>query len=156
MNPEFENIETPELTPAEIAEAEEAASLEMDMSAQPGTLSKLPPAKPQVSDQQWQDAREKLYWLLTILPERLGETFGEYKKPITTIGIILTVIPFVALAVAILDVINAIPLFAPTFELVGFGFSTWFIYRYLLFADKRQEFSQELQELKGRVLGPQE
>jgi len=159
MNPEVQPAESVEVTPAEVAEAEEAATREMatqqaalDMSTeQPGTLSKLPPAE-QSNEGAWQEARNQIGWLLNVLPERLGEVYQEYKKPITTAGIALAAIPFVVLTVALLRMINAIPLFAPTFELVGFGYASWFVYRYLLFAERRQELAQEYQALKERIL----
>lgn len=159
MNPEFEKVDTTvdEVPSANTAEAEAATTVPMNMSVEPGTISKVPPTTPEAApDQQWEQFREQLYWLLTILPERLGETLAEYKQPLTWLGIIVAVIPVMALAVAVLRVINAVPLFAPTFELIGFGFTGWFIYRYLLFADRRQEFSQEIQGFKQRILGPRE
>ncbi len=160
MDPEVKPAESVEITSAEVAEAEETASHElateqtgMDMSTeQPGTLSTLPPAE-ESGEVAWQEARDQVSWLLNVLPERLGEVYQEYKKPITTAGIALAAIPFVVLTVALLRMINAIPLFAPTFELVGFGYAAWFVYRYLLFAERRQELSQEYQALKGRILG---
>ncbi len=160
MKPEFEQVEveTPEVTPAEIAEAEEAATMEMNMSTTtPGTLSKVPPTTSETAaDQQGQQLREQLYWVLTVLPERLGKTFAEYQQPLTILGVIITVIPVLALAVAVLRVINAIPLFAPTFELVGLASTGWFIYRYLLFAERRQEFAGEIEAFKQRILGAKE
>lgn len=162
MNPDVRPTDSPEITSAELAEAQEATELEIDTSVgntemnvtldQPGTLSKLPPAD-QPNDGQWQEAKDQISWLLTALPERFGEVYQEYKKPITTAAIALAAVPFVVLTVALLRMINAIPLFAPTFELVGFGYASWFVYRYLLFADRRQELAQEYQSLKQRVLG---
>jgi len=159
MNPEVQPAESVEVTPAEVAEAEETATREvaaeqaaLDMSTEPGTLSKLPPAE-QAGEGAWQEARDQIGWLLNVLPERLGEVYREYKKPITTAGIALAAIPFVVLTVALLRMINAIPLFGPTFELVGFGYASWFVYRYLLFAERRQELSQEYQALKERIIG---
>jgi len=164
MDPEVKPVESVEVTPAEVTETAETAShdlapeqtgpeMNLDMSTeQPGSLSKLPPAE-ESGEVAWQEARDQVSWLLNVLPERLGEVYQEYKKPITTAGIALAAIPFVVLTVALLRMINAIPLFAPTFELVGFGYSAWFVYRYLLFAERRQELSQEYQTLKERILG---
>lgn len=152
MEPEVKPVESIELTPAEVAEAEEVANLEMSVHEQPGSLSKLPSAE-QSSDGQWQEARDQISWLLTELPERFNQIYQEYKQPITTAGIALAAIPVLVLTVALLRMINAIPLFAPTFELVGFGYTAWFVYRYLLFAEKRQELSQEYESLRERIVG---
>ncbi len=153
MNPEAKSTESVDLTPAQVAEAEEVANIEMNVNAdQPGSLSMLPPGEERVEGQ-WQEARDQISWLLTVLPERFGEIYQEYKKPITTTGIALAAIPFLVLTLALLRMINAIPLFAPTFELIGFGYASWFVYRYLLFAERRQELSQEYQSLRERILG---
>ena len=55
-----------------------------------------------------------------------------------------------------LDALNGIPLVSPTFELIGIGYSAWFVNRYLLKASNRQELAQEIQGLKQQVVGSQE
>lgn len=154
MSHEFENgpVEaeadvTPEVTTSE------PAAFEVDSSPSGQLASMSEPMAGGMTEEQLQQAREKLYWLLTVFPEQVGAFFGEYKQPLTTLFIILATVPFVALAVAILEVINVIPFLAPTFQLVGFGYTSWFIYRYLLFADRRQEFSQTIDDYKARILG---
>ena len=59
----------------------------------------------------------------------------------------------VKVTLAIISAINDIPLLAPTFELVGLGYSGWFVYRYLLTKSSRQELVQEFQALKTQVVG---
>jgi len=57
------------------------------------------------------------------------------------------------LTLAILDAVNDVPLLAPTFELIGFGYSAWFIYRYLRTVAGRQELGNQFNHLKDEVLG---
>lgn len=156
MNPEFK----PEVTPAEVANAEKASQPQINVKTEPGTLSTVSPSQQtgnqQTGNQQWRAYGEQLAQILAIFPERLGEVFEEYKQPLTTIGIALAAVPFVILTVAILKVVNAIPLFAPTFELIGFGYSAWFVYRYLLFAETRRELLQDIDGLKQQVTGKKE
>ncbi|MDS3860291.1 CAAD domain-containing protein [Thermosynechococcaceae cyanobacterium BACA0444] len=125
------------------------------IETEPGPIAPIAPEPTPagMSDEQMQQIREKLYWLLTVFPEQVGNFFGEYKQPLTTAAIVVATIPFVALAVAILEVIETIPLLAPTFELIGFGFSSWFVYRYLLFAKSRKEFVQNIEDYKKQILG---
>ena len=59
----------------------------------------------------------------------------------------------VKVTLAIISAINDIPLLAPTFELVGLGYTGWFVYRYLLTNSSRQELGQEFQALKNQVMG---
>ncbi len=106
-----------------------------------------------LTNEQRQQAREKLYWLLTVFPDQVSAFLGEYQQPLRTLLIILATVPFVALAVAILEVVNAIPLLGPTCELVGFGYTCWFLYRYVLFEAGRREFGQKVNEYKSRILG---
>jgi hypothetical protein len=59
----------------------------------------------------------------------------------------------VKVTLAIISAINDIPLLAPTFELVGLGYTGWFVYRYLLTNSSRQELGQEFQALRNQVMG---
>ncbi len=61
----------------------------------------------------------------------------------------------VKVLLAILDALNDIPLVAPTFELIGIGYSAWFVYRYLLKASTRKELTTEITTLKSQVVGQQ-
>lgn len=46
---------------------------------------------------------------------------------------------------AILDALDDIPVVAPTLELIGVGYSAWFVSRYLLKSSNRQELAQKLE-----------
>ena len=52
-----------------------------------------------------------------------------------------------------IDALNDVPLLAPTFELIGMGYTAWFVYRYLLKASTRQELVQEFKSYKEQVTG---
>jgi hypothetical protein len=69
------------------------------------------------------------------------------------VGLLLSGIVTVKVTLAVLDAINDIPLLAPTFELVGIGYTAWFVYRYLLKVETRQELTEEFKALKGQVVG---
>jgi threonine/homoserine/homoserine lactone efflux protein len=79
--------------------------------------------------------------------------FGENKGPLGTIGLIVGGLVTVKLTLAVLDAINDIPLIAPTLELIGIGYTGWFVYRYLLTASNRQELSEQVTSLKNQFLG---
>jgi flagellar biosynthesis component FlhA len=68
------------------------------------------------------------------------------------------VITYVAGATAVLwlsstvvGAINAIPLMPKIMELVGLGYSAWFVYRYVLFKDSRKELQQAIDDLLAKV-----
>ncbi|KAL4557022.1 hypothetical protein LXL04_035192 [Taraxacum kok-saghyz] len=53
----------------------------------------------------------------------------------------------------LLNAINEVPVIPKFLELVGFGYSGWFIYRYLLFKSSRKELADEIEALKKKIIG---
>ena len=49
--------------------------------------------------------------------------------------------------------INSVPLLPKVLELVGLGYTGWFVYRYLLFKSSRKELAEDIEELKKKVAG---
>ncbi len=87
----------------------------------------------------------QIFSFLEGLPGYVGSWFNKYKQPIISIGVICGVAIALRVVVAILDALDDIPVVAPTFELVGVGYSVWFISRYLLKSSTRQELAQKLE-----------
>ncbi len=97
--------------------------------------------------------KEEVLAFLSQLPENLGSFFKEYKRPLTTVGLIIAFLITFKILVGLVEIINEIPLIKPTFETVGLGYSAWFIYRYLLKAGNRKELSADFDTLKEEILG---
>lgn len=116
----------------------------------PGAIAALPPAE---SGEQWQRLKDQALSILAELPAYLSSFFSEYQKPIVTLGLIFTGGITIKVLLAAIDALNDIPLLAPTFELIGIGYSAWFVYRYLLRASNRQELLAEVNSLKEQVFG---
>lgn len=93
---------------------------------------------------------------LAQLPDYIGKFFNDYKQPITSVALIFASIITVKVVLAVLTALNDVPLLSPTFELVGIGYSVWFVNRYLLKASTRQELGEEIDALKGQVIGSQQ
>ena len=87
------------------------------------------------------------------LPSYLGQIYQENKSLVTTLGLFFGAFVALKLAFALLFAVNEIPLLAPTFELVGIGYITWFVWRYLLQAAARDELAGEINGLKSEILG---
>jgi threonine/homoserine/homoserine lactone efflux protein len=82
------------------------------------------------------------------------EYFGEGKKSNLTIAIIIVAtIPLLIVASGLLDFLNKLPLLPSVFELVGFGYSVWFVYRYLLLATRRKELTDAIAAWKNQIFG---
>ncbi|MEH2289285.1 CAAD domain-containing protein [Nostoc sp.] len=122
-----------------------------EINSQTGTITKLQP--PAQSQDEWLKYGEQISTFLATLPDYLGSFFNQYKQPLVTVGLIVGSIVAVKVLLAVLDALNDIPLVAPTFELIGIGYSAWFIYRYLLKASTRKELTSEITTLKSQVVG---
>ncbi|MBW4601578.1 MAG: CAAD domain-containing protein [Calothrix sp. FI2-JRJ7] len=118
-------------------------------------LPKLPPASMSTTSTQLQQISDKIAVFLARLPDYIGNFFNDYKPQITTVALILAALLSVKLVFAVLDAVNDIPLFATIFELVGIGYATWFVSRYLLKASTRQELSSEINNFKNQISGKQ-
>lgn len=104
-------------------------------------------------NQQLQQVWDKVSGVLANLPDYVTDFFKEYKRPLVTVGLILGAFITVKLLLAILNAVNEVPLLAPTFEMIGLGYSGWFIYRFLLKDANRQELTENITALKDQVLG---
>ena len=113
----------------------------------------LPPQATSQTSEQWQKFGERFYSVLASLPEYISDFFSEYKRPLTTLGLIFGGVLTVKLTFALLDALDDIPLLSPTFQLIGFGYTAWFIYRYLLRASSREELGKEVSALKDQIIG---
>ncbi|MEH2241343.1 CAAD domain-containing protein [Nostoc sp.] len=122
-----------------------------EINSQTGTITKLQPSAQ--SQDEWLKYGEQISSFLATLPDYLGSFFNQYKQPLVTVGLIVGSIVGVKVLLAILDALNDIPLVAPTFELIGIGYSAWFVYRYLLKASTRKELTSEITTLKSQVVG---
>ena len=136
----------------DVQEINEAQRVDISME-QPGTLFQVPSSNSNLLPEDIKGTADKVLGFMGSFPDYLTEAYGEYRKPMTTVGLLVVASLTVAVADGILDRLNSIPLFAPTFELIGLGFSGWFIFRYLLYAESRQELKQEVDIVKSRIVG---
>ncbi|GDZ94764.1 valyl-tRNA synthetase [Planktothrix agardhii CCAP 1459/11A] len=94
--------------------------------------------------------------ILFELPEVLGGFFKQYQKPLILTGLFFVAFLTIKCFVAALNAINELPLLPTIFELIGMGYSGWFVYRYLFKASQREELGKILQELKTEFIGSAE
>ncbi|XP_059302805.1 protein CURVATURE THYLAKOID 1A, chloroplastic-like [Lycium ferocissimum] len=53
----------------------------------------------------------------------------------------------------VVGAVNSVPLLPKVLELVGLGYTGWFVYRYLLFKSSRKELAEDVEELKKKIAG---
>lgn len=102
---------------------------------------------------QFDEIKASVLEVLSEFPNYVSGFFSEYQKPIITIVLIIAAIVSVKVLFAVIDALNDVPLLAPTFELIGMGYSAWFIYRYLLRASNRRELTQEFNAFWEQISG---
>lgn len=88
--------------------------------------------------------------------DSLRRVFQSNKQLVSIIALLVATFIAIRIFFAILDTLDDIPLLPLLFELVGIGYSIWFVNRYLLKTSARQELSRKVQELKQQILGSQQ
>jgi hypothetical protein len=114
-------------------------------------LPKLPAAKE--AESQWQQISRQIVEFFNKLPDYLGSIFNNNKQGLITLGLILSALVTVKVAIALLDAVNDLPLLQPILELIGLFYFVWFTFRYLLKHETRQELSQKFNSFKQQSLG---
>ncbi|XP_047969686.1 protein CURVATURE THYLAKOID 1A, chloroplastic-like [Salvia hispanica] len=56
-------------------------------------------------------------------------------------------------ASVVVGAVNSVPLLPKILELVGLGYTAWFVYRYLLFKSSRKELVEDIEEVKKKITG---
>uniref|UniRef100_A0A7N0U688 Cyanobacterial aminoacyl-tRNA synthetase CAAD domain-containing protein n=1 Tax=Kalanchoe fedtschenkoi TaxID=63787 RepID=A0A7N0U688_KALFE len=90
----------------------------------------------------------------------VGELFEDLKEKWDAIEDKTTVLLYGGGAVAavwvssiVVGAINSVPLLPKIMELVGLGYTGWFVYRYLLFKSGRKQLAEEIEALKKQITG---
>ncbi|XP_022770526.1 protein CURVATURE THYLAKOID 1A, chloroplastic-like [Durio zibethinus] len=89
-----------------------------------------------------------------------GELFTDLKEKWDKVENKSTVILYgggaivaVWLSSILVGAINSVPLLPKIMELVGLGYTGWFVYRYLLFKSSRKELATDIEALKEKIAG---
>ncbi|MCX7592943.1 MAG: CAAD domain-containing protein [Fischerella sp.] len=104
------------------------------------------------TESQWRKIGRQTSDFFAKLPEYFHKFWHAYKTPIISLLWVFAAIIAVRIILAVLDVINDIPLAEPLFVLIGFGYTIWFTFRYLVLASTRQELATEIASLKKEFL----
>ncbi len=145
--------DTPESTPV-IETSPVVETTTIDIPANPlgmntgnASLSKVAP------DLSLPDSVKQVFDILGELPAYVTQIYTSNRTVVNNLALVVGVIVGAKLTLAILSAVNEIPLLAPAFELVGLGYTGYFVYRYLLQASTRKELTEGLDDLKSEVFG---
>jgi valyl-tRNA synthetase len=81
------------------------------------------------------------------------QTLSPYRKPAIALGLILALLIVVKVTLGVLDAVDSLLLISPFLELIGLGYTIWFIFRFLLRAADRQGFAEQLNTVTAQVAG---
>ncbi|MDZ8053369.1 MAG: CAAD domain-containing protein [Aulosira sp. ZfuVER01] len=118
-------------------------------SSEPGNLSKL--ASADRSNDKVSEIGRSISEFLERLPQNIVSFYNEYRLPVVSFAVLIAAMTALRILLAITDALNDIPLVAPFFELIGFGYVTWFVFRYFLKASTRQELAGEIDMVKKQI-----
>ncbi len=147
-----ESLET-KFVAAQTATSKPAETVELVKPAEEAAIVQTDIEPEKESFLQWQQLKDEIIKILSDLPNYLSNFYQHYKKPINITAAILTSYIALRLVVAVVEAVETVPLLAFGFELIGVGYSVWFVYRYLLRASERQELSETIKALKEEILG---
>jgi CAAD domains of cyanobacterial aminoacyl-tRNA synthetase len=139
--------DTPESTPVIETTTIDIPANPLGMNAGNSSLSKVSP------DLTLPDSVKQVFDILGELPAYASQIYGSNKTVINNLALIVGIIVGAKVTLAVLSAVNEIPLLAPAFELVGLGYTGYFVYRYLLQASTRKELTEGLDDLKSEVFG---
>lgn len=123
-------------------ETKDTDSSEVALTVEPTSWSNFSPTTNSIKKGKW--IFTQTYFFLAKMPNYLGNLFNEYKQLIISVAIILAAFITVKVVLAVMDALNDIPLLSLILELIGIGYSGWFVYRYLLKKPTRQELAQKI------------
>ncbi|GLT84707.1 hypothetical protein SLE2022_029240 [Rubroshorea leprosula] len=96
----------------------------------------------------------------TSTPVDAGEFFTDLKEKWDAVENKSTVILYGGGAIValwltsiVVSAINSVPLLPKIMELVGLGYTGWFVYRYILFKSSRKELATDIEALKRKISG---
>ncbi len=114
----------------------------------PGAITNPSPADQPV--QQWVDMGKDF---LTKMFDYVTDFISDNEKVLVNLLLFFLAVVAVRVILAVLAAINDFPLLAPLFELIGLGYTSWFVYRYLWQESSRKELKDEFEVLKSQVMG---
>ncbi len=117
----------------------------------PQTLAKVPSAKTTANELETIEGKTSQF--LAEIPQDFNKFYRAYKTPLVVLTLFLASFVTFRVVLAMLAAVNTFPLLCPVFELIGIGYTSWFVFRYLLKAPTRKELAAEIESFKKQIVG---
>jgi hypothetical protein len=137
----------PESKPTEVSQPAKGLGIE----SEGGSLSSATSSEAMSANVQ--EIKTQVLSVLSDLFTYAGKFFEEYQKPITNVALIVAVLIAFYLVIAVIDAVNDLPLLAPVFELIGIGYTIWFVKQYWS-AEAREQLWVDVKTFTSQVVGP--
>ncbi|MBD2356630.1 CAAD domain-containing protein [Tolypothrix sp. FACHB-123] len=108
--------------------------------AAPGQMTTV--ANTDKSDEQVSEIGSIISGLTASVSQSISNFVNEYPLLVVSFAVLVIGVIVLRILLAITEALNGIPLVASFFELIGFGYVTWHVSRYLFKAMQRQEVTQ--------------
>lgn len=118
-------------------------------SSQLATRPMLPPATETETDLEKIGAQISDF--LAELPNNAAWFYSEYKFLFISFGALVATVFALRIMLAVVGAINTFPLLKESFQLIGIGYSAWFVNRYLKNESKREELSATIDSIKEEI-----
>ncbi|WP_293156122.1 CAAD domain-containing protein [Okeania sp. SIO2C9] len=106
-----------------------------------------------VNIDQLQKIKEKLIDTFANFPDYINQFYQTYQRQLKVIGSLILIILTFRLILGFLEALEGITTLSISFELIGMGYSVWFVYRYLLRKSNRQELLDKIEDIKADIVG---
>jgi glutamyl-tRNA synthetase len=102
--------------------------------------------KPNKIEEQFRD-------IFSNFPDYINQLYQEYQSQLQIVFFLALAILTVKLLASFVQALNRIPILSISFELIGIGYLLWFVYRYLLNQDNRQELLDKIEDIRTEIIG---
>ncbi|MBD1822424.1 CAAD domain-containing protein [Cyanobacteria bacterium FACHB-DQ100] len=101
----------------------------------------------------WERDRAQIEDFFSDPMKYISAFWQEYKPIVYVLGAILVSLFALNLIFGVIGFVTSLPIISGLLELVGIGYTVWFVNRYLLKVETREELSQMMDGMKQDVIG---
>ncbi len=101
----------------------------------------------------WERDRAQIEDFFSDPMKYISAFWQEYKPIVYVLGVVLAALFTLKIVFGVIGFVTSLPIISGLLELVGIGYTIWFVNRYLLKAETRQELTQQVEEIKQDVIG---